>query len=181
MFATSIGPSGLIPGFLRPETAQGTFLNFKNIINSERLKIPFGIAQIGKVFRNEVTPRNFIFRSREFEQMEIEYFISNEEKIWNDSYKEWIDIRFKWLLTIGIQKNFLDLYKHRSDKLAHYAKACTDITFNFPFGKLELEGIAARGCYDMTQHQKLSKKSLYNNYSSLPHLKSSILKYLLLK
>ena len=146
--------------YLRPETAQGIFANFKNIVDTGRVKVPFGIAQIGKAFRNEITPRNFIFRSREFEQMEIEYFIPPGEEEWMHHHREWIEIRKKWFQTIGLSKDLLGEEVHAPEKLAHYAQACTDITFKFPFGKHELEGIAARGNFDLSQHQAQSGKSL---------------------
>lgn len=162
MFQTYVGAlrdeSGI--AYLRPETAQGIFINFKNVTDTTRVKVPFGIAQIGKAFRNEITPRNFIFRSREFEQMEIEYFIPGDEEIWKEYHAQWIDIRFNWLQSIGIRKELLGKEVHPVEKLAHYAKACTDITFKFPFGNQELEGIAARGNYDLMQHQNASGKSL---------------------
>jgi glycyl-tRNA synthetase len=162
MFKTSVGAleDASAVAYLRPETAQGIFVNFKNIIDTSRVKLPFGIAQVGKAFRNEITPRNFIFRSREFEQMEIEYFISGDENAWQAYHQEWIQTRLNWFHSIGIPKEFLSLEVHPKDKLAHYAKACTDIIFNYPFGKQELEGIAARGNFDLTQHQTGSGKSL---------------------
>eukprot|EP00633_Aureoumbra_lagunensis_P000506 CAMPEP_0197290216 /NCGR_PEP_ID=MMETSP0890-20130614/7448_1 /TAXON_ID=44058 ORGANISM="Aureoumbra lagunensis, Strain CCMP1510" /NCGR_SAMPLE_ID=MMETSP0890 /ASSEMBLY_ACC=CAM_ASM_000533 /LENGTH=512 /DNA_ID=CAMNT_0042762093 /DNA_START=237 /DNA_END=1775 /DNA_ORIENTATION=+ len=160
MFETKVGAmddSSAI-AYLRPETAQGIFTNFKNIASTARgFKLPCGIAQIGKAFRNEITPRNFIFRSREFEQMEIEYFISPED--WEEYYQTWINTCFDWLISVcGLRKDLLHFEVH--DKLAHYAQACTDITFDFPFGNQELQGIAARGSYDLTCHQSKSGKSL---------------------
>lgn len=146
--------------YLRPETAQGIFTNFKNVVDSTRVKLPFGIAQIGKAFRNEITPRNFIFRSREFEQMEIEYFISGDDDLWPKMHREWIDICINWLVGIGIPKERLGEDVHPKEKLSHYSRATTDITFDFPFGRQELWGIAARGNFDLTQHQKHSGKSL---------------------
>jgi glycyl-tRNA synthetase len=146
--------------YLRPETAQGIFANFKNVLDTGRVKVPFGIAQIGKAFRNEITPRNFIFRSREFEQMEIEYFIPPGDEHWPKFHRQWIDIRKDWFSSIGLTCEYLGEEVHPQDKLAHYAKACTDITFKFPFGEHELEGIAARGCFDLTQHQNHSGKSM---------------------
>lgn len=162
MFHTRVGAltEGASTTYLRPETAQGIFVNFKHVLDSTRVKIPFGIAQIGKAFRNEITPRNFIFRSREFEQMEIEYFISPNETIWKNIYQNWIQTRLEWHKSIGINPNLLSLETHPQDKLAHYARAGTDIVFSFPFGVSELEGIAARGNYDLTQHQQASGKSL---------------------
>lgn len=146
--------------YLRPETAQGIFVNFKAIVDTARVKIPFGIAQIGKAFRNEITPKNFIFRSREFEQMEIEYFIEADEDAWENYYNEWIQTRMAWHKTIGLKESRLSTHVHPKNKLAHYSRACTDIMFEFPFGVQELEGIAARGNYDLTQHQKHSGKSM---------------------
>lgn len=160
MFRTYMGPveqdSSQI--YLRPETAQGSFVNFKNIIDTTRVKLPFGIAQIGKAFRNEITPGNFIFRTREFEQMELEYFIKPEES--EKFYKFWIGERLKWYNKLGISNKNLKLRKHEKKELAHYALATTDIEYNFPFGWSELEGIANRGDYDLKVHQKKSKKDL---------------------
>ena len=129
-------------------------------MDTGRVKVPFGIAQIGKAFRNEITPRNFIFRSREFEQMEIEYFIPPGEEQWRRYHREWIDTRKAWFGSIGLTKDFLGEEIHPKEKLAHYAQACTDITFKFPFGEHELEGIAARGNFDLSQHQEHSGKNL---------------------
>lgn len=162
MFETHIGAlrDGSSVAYLRPETAQGIFANFKNVVDSGRVKLPFGIAQIGKAFRNEITPRNFIFRSREFEQMEIEYFIHGDEDAWQDLHQSWIQTRLDWFESIGLPKDCLKLDVHPADKLAHYARACTDILCRFPHGWQELEGIAARGNFDLTQHQNASGKSL---------------------
>lgn len=169
MFQTNVGAltDASSVAYLRPETAQGIFLNFKNVLTSSRLKIPFGIAQIGKAFRNEITPRNFIFRSREFEQMEIEYFIEADEEAWKDYHEQWIQDSRRFLVeTIGLREDLLGWDVHQGDKLAHYARACTDITFQFPFGTQELMGIAARGDYDLRQHSEGSGKS---TYYSLPN------------
>ncbi len=160
MFKTHQGPveDGTSSIYLRPETAQGMFVNFLNILDSKHPKLPFGLAQIGKAFRNEVTPGNFTFRTREFEQMEIEYFVNPvdaEKKI-----EEWIDCRFNWYLNLGLKKDNLRKRPHGKDELAHYAKACTDIEYNFPFGWSELEGIANRGDFDLKQHAKASNKDL---------------------
>lgn len=162
MFETNVGAlrDASSVAYLRPETAQGIFTNFKNIVDTGRVKIPFGIAQIGKAFRNEITPRNFIFRSREFEQMEIEYFIPPDEDLWTQHHRKWIETRLAWFGSIGLKSDFLGEEVHPSEKLAHYAKACTDITFKFPFGEHELEGIAARGNFDLNQHQQHSGKNL---------------------
>ncbi|OHE73272.1 MAG: glycine--tRNA ligase [Verrucomicrobia bacterium GWF2_51_19] len=145
--------------YLRPETAQGIFTNFKNVVDSTRVKIPFGIAQIGRSFRNEITPRNYIFRSREFEQMEMEFFIEPGDG-WKQWHEYWIRERFEWHKSIGLKESMLGYQVHPKEKLAHYSQACTDITFHYPFGVQELEGIAARGCFDLTQHQNGSGKSM---------------------
>ncbi|MDR3144150.1 MAG: glycine--tRNA ligase [Puniceicoccales bacterium] len=162
MFQTHVGAvsDDASAAYLRPETAQGTFVNFQNVLASARVKIPFGIAQIGKSFRNEITPRNFIFRSREFEQMELEFFIDDSDEAWKKWHTYWIAERMKWYESVGIGGDWLSLDVHSGEKLAHYSKACTDITFRYPFGVQELEGIAARGCFDLTQHQKCSGKSM---------------------
>jgi glycyl-tRNA synthetase len=144
--------------YLRPETAQGMFVNFLNILDSKHPKLPFGLAQIGKAFRNEVTPGNFTFRTREFEQMEIEYFVRPQEA--DKKLEEWIEDRFSWYINLGIKKENLRKYKHSKEELAHYAKACTDIEYNFPFGWSELEGIANRTDFDLKQHSKVSGKDL---------------------
>jgi len=144
--------------YLRPETAQGIFVNFANVIDSTHRKLPFGIAQIGKSFRNEITPGNFTFRTREFEQMEIEYFCRPEQA--PAKYEEWIQARFNWYIDLGMKKENLKLRVHDKDELAHYAAGCTDVEYNFPFGWSELEGIANRGDYDLKQHAKFSGKDL---------------------
>jgi len=144
--------------YLRPETAQGMFVNFINILDSRHPKLPFGLAQIGKAFRNEITPGNFTFRTREFEQMEIEYFVRPEEA--DKAWEEWIDYRFQWYLALGMKKENLRKRPHEKDELAHYAKACTDIEYNFPFGWSELEGIANRTDFDLKQHAQASGKDL---------------------
>lgn len=159
MFETKVGAlsDSSETAYLRPETAQGIFSNYRNIVDTGRVKIPFGIAQIGKAFRNEITPKNFIFRSREFEQMEIEYFISPEAD-WETIHQDWITYCHDWLLSIGLPEEMLGRDVH--EKLAHYARACTDITFEFPFGKQELWGIAARSNFDLTQHAEHSGKTM---------------------
>lgn len=144
--------------YLRPETAQGMFVNFANILDSKHPRLPFGLAQIGKAFRNEVTPGNFTFRTREFEQMEIEYFVLPKEA--DKKLEEWIDYRFNWYLDLGIKKENLRKRPHTKDELAHYALACTDIEYNFAFGWSELEGIANRTDFDLKQHEKLSGKEM---------------------
>ncbi len=145
--------------FLRPETAQGIFINFRNIVDTGRVKIPFGIAQVGKAFRNEINPRNFIFRSREFEQMEIEYFIAPDAD-WERCHREWIDAGIDWLGGIGIPRDQISEYAHPKEKLSHYSKGTVDLMYRFPFGVQELWGFAARGNYDLTQHQKFSGRSM---------------------
>lgn len=161
MFETKVGPlaDDSAVAYLRPETAQGIFANYKNIVDTGRVKIPFGIAQIGKAFRNEITPRNFIFRSREFEQMEIEYFISPDAD-WKSLHREWLDNCIDWLVSIGIPRDSISEDIHPADKLAFYSQATTDLMFEFPHGKQELWGIACRSDYDLTQHQKHSGKSM---------------------
>lgn len=144
--------------YLRPETAQGIFVNFANVVDTTRKKLPFGVAQIGKAFRNEVTPGNFTFRTREFEQMEIEYFTHPKEA--EKYHKAWIDERYNWYVNLGIKKENLRLRPHGKDELAHYAVACTDIEYNFPFGWSELEGIANRADFDLKQHTQFSGKDL---------------------
>jgi glycyl-tRNA synthetase len=160
MFKTFMGPveeeANIV--YLRPETAQGMFVNFENILSTTRRKLPFGIAQMGKAFRNEITVGNFIFRSREFEQMEIEYFVKpgTDEK-W---YKYWLEERLKWYVKLGIKREHLHLREHRKDELAHYARACSDVDYLFPMGWAELEGIANRTDFDLTQHANASGKDL---------------------
>jgi len=144
--------------YLRPETAQGIFVNFQNVVNTMRKKIPFGIAQMGKAFRNEITTGNFTFRSREFEQMEIEFFVKPGTD--EDWHARWVEERFNWYIGLGIHKDNLRLREHAKDELAHYAKACTDIEYKFPMGWSELEGIANRTDYDLKQHIAESKKDL---------------------
>jgi len=165
MFKTHGGPveddANLI--YMRPETAQGMFVNFSNIIDSRHPRLPFGLAQIGKSFRNEITPGNFIFRTREFEQMEIEYFVNPADA--DTKLEEWIESRFDWYIKLGLNKNNLRKRPHGKDELAHYALACTDIEYNFPFsskdeGWSELEGIANRSDYDLKAHAEASGKDL---------------------
>ncbi len=160
MFKTYIGAiedvSSVI--YLRPETAQGIYVNFNNVKDSTRQKLPFGIAQIGKAFRNEINTKNFLFRTREFEQMEMQYFIKpGEDPKWFDYWKE---KRISWYNELGIKKNRLNFVPHPPDKLAHYAKAAIDIEYEFPFGWGELEGIHNRGDYDLTQHSQFSGKKM---------------------
>lgn len=147
--------------YLRPETAQGIFVNFKNITQTCRVRVPFGIAQIGKAFRNEITPGNFTFRTREFEQMEIEYFISpNDKAEIKRIFDNWKEVCKKWYLSLGIKEENLRFREHEKDELSHYSSMTYDIEYKFPFGWGELMGIAYRGDFDLTQHQKFSGKDL---------------------
>jgi glycyl-tRNA synthetase len=160
MFRTFVGPvedeASVV--YLRPETAQGMFVNFENVLNTTRKRLPFGIAQIGKSFRNEVTTGNFIFRCREFEQMEIEFFVKpGTDKKWFDY---WVEERLKWYMGLGIRKKNLKLRQHTKEELAHYARECYDINYLFPMGWAELEGIANRGDFDLVEHAKASGKNL---------------------
>jgi glycyl-tRNA synthetase len=157
MFQTNVGAmtDASSVAYLRPETAQGMFVDFKNVVDTGRVKLPFGIAQTGKSFRNEITPRNFIFRSREFEQMEMEFFI-HEDDDWAKWHRYWINWCTDWLRSIGLPDTHLSEYDHLKEKLAFYSKGTTDIMFKFPFGVQELWGIAARGNYDLGQHEKAS-------------------------
>lgn len=163
MFETFVGAirNEDAKAYLRPETAQGIFLNYKNVVDTMRVKVPFGIAQIGKSFRNEVTPRNFIFRSREFEQMEMEWFCPPDESLqW---YEFWKIERMKWWESLGIDKANLRFRDHDEDELAHYSKACVDVEYKYPFtapGFGELEGVAHRGCFDLTQHQEHARTKM---------------------
>jgi len=158
MFKTSIGPveDGTSFAYLRPETCQQIFTNFKNILDSTNRTVPFGIAQIGKAFRNEITPRNFIFRVREFEQMELEFFVipGSDEK-WHDY---WVNRRLEWWISQGISKNKLKLLNVEKNELAHYSKSTIDIMYNFPHGEEELEGIANRTDFDLGSHTKNQKE-----------------------
>jgi len=159
MFQTNVGAmsDASSVAYLRPETAQGMFVDFKNVVDTTRVKLPFGIAQVGKSFRNEITPRNFIFRSREFEQMEMEYFI-HEDADWAKAHEEWIVWCENWLRSIGLPDSHLSRYTHPKEKLAFYSRGTVDIMFKYPFGVQELWGIAARGNYDLTQHANASGK-----------------------
>jgi glycyl-tRNA synthetase len=183
MFKTYVGPleSQDNLAYLRPETAQAIFAQFKTILEVSRQKVPFGICQIGKAFRNEINPRNFTFRSREFEQMELEFFIKPDAVAqaslgapaegadlsqpqpnwgWKQWLQYWVKERVKWYESIGLNRECLDLYWQKPEELAHYAKATVDILYQFPFGAQELEGLAARGDFDLAQHQKSSGKSM---------------------
>jgi glycyl-tRNA synthetase len=161
MFKTFVGPveEDAAVAFLRPETAQGMFVNFLNVQQSGRLKPPFGIAQIGKSFRNEITPGNFIFRTREFEQMEMEFFVKpGTDEEW---FEYWREQRMSWYSTrLGIKADNLRFHHYEKDELAHYAKACSDIEYHYPFGWSELEGIANRTDFDLRQHAEYSGKDL---------------------
>jgi glycyl-tRNA synthetase len=186
MLQTYVGPiqSDENKAYLRPETAQAIFVQFKNVLETSRQKVPFGIGQVGKAFRNEITPRNFIFRSREFEQMELEFFIPPDEAVaavagsvasvqgeghpgepqpnwgWQMWHKYWVEERIRFYETIGLPRTALKEYWQTPEELAHYAKATVDILCDFPFGTEELEGVAARGDFDLTQHAKFSGKSM---------------------
>ncbi|NCC50822.1 MAG: glycine--tRNA ligase [Spartobacteria bacterium] len=160
MFKTFIGPveDESSVAYLRPETAQAIFAQFGNVVATSRQKVPFGIAQIGKSFRNEINPRNYTFRSREFEQMELEFFIKpGTDAEWHEY---WVAERLKWYRKVGLPESSLHRDVHAKEDLAHYASACVDIAYDFPFGVQELEGIAARGNFDLSQHQKFSGKSM---------------------
>ncbi len=160
MFKTFMGPleeeAGLV--YLRPETAQGIFVNFQNVLNATRRKLPFGIAQIGKAFRNEITPGNFIFRTREFEMMELEYFVKpGEDESW---FQYWLEERLRWYVDLGINREHLRLHQHIKGELAHYARDCYDIEYLFPMGWAELEGIANRTDFDLRRHGDSSGNDL---------------------
>ncbi|HJX12004.1 MAG TPA: glycine--tRNA ligase, partial [Dehalococcoidales bacterium] len=160
MFKTFMGPVEEAANvvYLRPETAQGIFVNFQNVLNTTRKRLPFGIAQVGKSFRNEITTGNFIFRSREFEQMEVEFFVRpGTDDRWFDY---WVEQRLNWYYGLGIKKENLRLRPHGKEELAHYSRCCSDIEYLFPMGWSELEGIANRGDFDLRQHMEYSGKSL---------------------
>lgn len=160
MFKTEIGAvaDGSNFAYLRPETAQTIFINFKNMMTTNRAKLPFGIAQIGKSFRNEITPKQFLFRLREFEQMELEWFCTQESSMF--MFQFWLDHRRKFYESIGLDMNKIRFHAHSPEELAHYSVCCTDIEYEFPFGFKELEGIAHRGTFDLTQHSQHSGKDL---------------------
>ena len=186
MFTTHVGPvkDDASVAYLRPETAQAIFVQFKNVMETSRQRVPFGIAQMGKAFRNEVTPRNYTFRSREFEQMELEFFIKPDEAVealsgtvavpqapghpgepqadwgWQLWHQYWVEERIKFYEGIGLPRTTLEEYWQKPEELAHYARACVDILFKFPFGTQELEGIAARGDFDLSQHARASGKPM---------------------
>lgn len=148
--------------YLRGEITQGVFVNFKNVVDSTRIKIPFGIAQIGKAFRNEITPGNLTFRSREFEQMELEYFIRPDEEKSKDTFEFWKDVRKKWYIDLGISPDKLRFHDHEPEKRAHYAKYATDLEYDAPFGWSEFEGIHHRGDFDLKNHNLRYKDELTN-------------------
>jgi glycyl-tRNA synthetase len=156
MFKTQAGPveGEGATAYLRPETAQGMFTNFANVLSTVRKKPPFGIAQIGKSFRNEITPQNFVFRTREFEQMEMEFFVPPADA--DEWYRYWVQNRFDWYLGLGIPKEKLRLHVHAQADLSHYSRGTTDVEFLFPWGWDELEGVANRGDYDLSQHSNAS-------------------------
>ncbi len=160
MFKTNLGATEdqSSIAYLRPETAQSIFINFKNIISSNRVKIPFGVAQIGKAFRNEITPKQFLFRMREFEQMEMEWFCKGEDAKMYFDY--WCAKRLEFYDMIGIKKENIRMRAHEKDELSHYSQYTSDVEYQFPFGWKELEGIAYRGNFDLTQHSKHSGKDL---------------------
>src|SRR3954469_13668902 len=160
MFETHVGAvrEDASRAFLRPETAQGIFINFKNVTSSLRVKPPFGIAQIGKSFRNEITPGNFLFRTREFEQMEMEFFAPPAEA--GEWYRYWIDARRQWYLDLGMRESHLRVRPHAADELSHYSSGTSDLEYLFPIGWSELEGVANRGNFDLTQHAEHSGTKL---------------------
>lgn len=160
MFKTEVGAvsDGTNYAYLRPETAQTIFINFKNMMTTNRAKLPFGVSQIGKSFRNEITPKQFLFRLREFEQMELEWFC--EEKTSMQTFEFWLEHRRKFYESIGLNMNKIRFHAHGKEELAHYSVCCTDIEYEFPFGFKELEGIAHRGTFDLTQHSQFSGKDL---------------------
>jgi glycyl-tRNA synthetase len=171
MFKTFIGPAEREANiaYLRPETAQGIFVDFKNIIDTSRKKLPFGVAQIGKAFRNEITPGNFIFRTREFEQMEIEYFFDPKKYKWEEKFDMWLDALKKWMDEIGINSQKLFFHDIPKDELAHYSKKTIDVEFDFPFGRKELFGLAYRTDFDLKSH-KLNYKDPETQEDLVPHV-----------
>jgi glycyl-tRNA synthetase len=162
MFKTFLGPveDTASTVFLRPETAQGIFANFQNLVDTQRVKLPFGVAQIGKSFRNEITTEYFIFRTREFEQMEMEFFIKPETAEEEKWYRYWVDFRVNWHVKYGLRADHLRRREHATDELSHYSSGTTDLEYLYPFGWGELEGIAKRGSFDLDQHAKASGKDL---------------------
>jgi len=175
MFETTLGAlsDGDAKAYLRPETAQSIFINFKNILSTCRVHVPFGVAQIGKAFRNEITPRQFLFRVREFEQMELEFFCKPEES--DHYFTVWLERKKAFYEELGFAPSSFRFRPHEADELAHYSKNCTDVEFLFPMGWKELEGIAHRGAFDLTQHGQHSGKDLIvfeqeHNRSYIPHV-----------
>lgn len=175
MFQTTMNKTGTENeiAYLRPETAQAIFLEFKNIVDTTRVKIPFGVGQIGKAFRNEITPGNFIFRVIEFEQMEIEYFI--KENTWKEEFDVWLKRMHAWCDLIGLDKNKIHEKEHAADELSHYSKRTVDLVYDFPFGRSELYGLAYRTNFDLTQHEQFSTKNLHytdqeTKESYIPHV-----------
>jgi glycyl-tRNA synthetase len=175
MFKTFVGPveDNTSTAYLRPETAQAMFVDFKQVLDSTRVSFPFGIAQIGKAFRNEITPGNFIFRTREFEQMEIEYFI--QEKDWKKYFEMWLDEMKAWVSSLGLKEDEVVYHEIAKDDLAHYSKRTIDIEFKFPFGQSELYGLAYRTDFDLKRHaevsgQDLTYKDPITNEKFIPHV-----------
>lgn len=175
MFQTNLGAvsENASIAYLRPETAQAIFINFKNVMTTSRMKIPFGIAQMGKAFRNEITPKQFLFRTREFEQMEMEWFCKPESAL--KDFENWLKLRLEFYKNLGLNMDNIKLRPHDKDELAHYSTCCTDVEYQFPFGWKELEGIAYRGDFDLAQHSKHSGKELgvfdeETNSSFTPHV-----------
>ncbi len=175
MFKTNLGPIVAPENdvYLRPETAQGIFVNYQNVVDSTRVSLPFGIAQQGKSFRNEITTRHFTFRTCEFEQMEMEFFCRPEAM--QEWYEYWREERINWFKKLGVSSERLRLREHASDELAHYSSGCADVEYLFPFGWAELEGIACRGNYDLTKHSEHSGKKLLwrdqvSNETFIPHV-----------
>jgi len=171
LFRTHIGPTEETSSiaYLRPETAQGIFINFDNIVNTTRKKLPFGVAQIGKAFRNEITPGNFIFRIREFEQMEIEYFFNPKKENWEEKFEMWLESFKKWMNDIGVDSKKLYFHDIEKEELAHYSKKTIDVEFDFPFGKKELFGLAYRGDFDLKNH-KISYTDPETQEKFIPHV-----------
>jgi glycyl-tRNA synthetase len=175
MFKTYVGPvqDEASVAYLRPETAQGMFVNFKNVLTTMRQKLPFGIAQVGKSFRNEITPGNFIYRTREFEQMELEYFVRPGTAA--EWFAHWVEARRDWYIRFGIRAENLRLREHAPEELAHYARACVDVEYRYPFGWGELEGIADRGDYDLRVHEEHSGEELrYFDEETREHIRPEV-------
>ncbi|MBJ7449913.1 MAG: glycine--tRNA ligase [Parachlamydiales bacterium] len=161
MFSTKLSKTGSNDddiAYLRPETAQAIFLDYKNLLDTMRLQVPFGVGQIGKAFRNEITPGNFLFRVIEFEQMEIEYFI--EPSTWTTVFEDWLEKMWQWCDLIGLKRDHLGLYEHPQEKLSHYSKRTVDIMFDFPFGRQELYGLAYRTDFDLSKHSEAARQSM---------------------